>query len=161
MSESRLFLLEESDYCNTELTIMTKIIPFLTWSSNCIMSHCILHMLSKTGFRYANYLKKKCDFKGGRKKERCSHRVGRPARHFVKLSVFRESLMASKRREGGRKVLQSMLFSKMNRWQSLSVEICFISPSHVGAQWMWASVLFFSSSSNVILQDNGHMQCLS
>lgn len=33
----------------------TKIIPFLTRSSNCIMSHRILHMLSKTGFRYANY----------------------------------------------------------------------------------------------------------
>lgn len=29
---------------------------------------------------------------------------------------------------------KGMLFSKMNRWQSLSVEICFISPSHVVAQ---------------------------
>ena len=30
--------------------------------------------------------------------------------------------------------------------QSLSVEICFISPSHVVAREMWASAFFFSSS---------------
>lgn len=52
-------LLEETDYCNTAPTITTMIIPFSTQSSNCIMSHCILRMLSKTGFRYANYLGKK------------------------------------------------------------------------------------------------------
>ena len=58
VSESRLRSWRKVITGNTALTIMAKIIPFLTWSSNCIMSHCILHMLSKTGFGYANYLEK-------------------------------------------------------------------------------------------------------
>lgn len=33
-----------------------------------------------------------------------------------------------------KKCRKGVLFSKMNRWQSVSVEICFISPSHVVAQ---------------------------
>lgn len=129
-------LLEESDYCNTALTITTEIIPFLTWSSNCIMSHCILHLLSKTGFRYANYpgkkkRKKKWNSKGGEGK----HAATGLASRRVTLS----SCLVSERawwflREGRKKCRKGMLLSKMNRWQSLSVEICCISLSHVGAQ---------------------------
>lgn len=84
-------LVEESDYCNTELTISTEIIPFLTRSSNCIMSHCILHMLSKSGFRYANYLRESEILQQGQRKT-CSRGAGVQACHFVKLLRERDGL---------------------------------------------------------------------
>lgn len=71
---------------------------------------------------------------GGRK-----HAAAGLACRRVTLSSFWESFMVSK---GGRKKCRkSILFSKMNRWQSLSVEICFMSPSYVAALEMQASVL--------------------
>lgn len=73
---------------------------------------------------------------GGRK-----HAAAGLACRRVTLSSFWESLMVSK--GGGKKCRKGILFSKMNRWRSLSVEICFMSPSHVAAQKMPASVFDF------------------
>lgn len=52
----------------------------------------------------------------------------RPGVSLCHAVQFLRELMVS---EGGG---DGVLSSKMNRWQSLSVEICFISPSHVVAQ---------------------------
>lgn len=118
-----------------------EIIPFFSHGAQIVLCHIVF-------FAYAIRKTNKPDLDMqticGRKRRERKHAATGSASRRVTLS----SWMVSRRvwrflREGREKVSQRRApLSKMNRWQSLSVQICFISAARVVAQWMWAPAFF-------------------
>lgn len=112
-------------------------------------------MLSKTGFRYANYVE--IVKEGGKRKHAATGLASR--RVTLSSCLLSESLMVSK--GGEKKVSQRhALLQDEQMAESKCGDLFYISIPCCGAVDVGFRFLF-SSSSNVILQDNGYTQCLS
>lgn len=120
-----------------------------------VLCHIVFpHMLSKTGFRYANYVRREGGgeeskiVKGGRRKKTRSHGVGIQACHFVMLYGFCESLMVSKGGEEKKKKVSQRraLLQDEQMVESKCGDLFYISIPCRGAGDVGFRFFFFSSS---------------